>query len=131
MGREMVKKTIVGSGWVMLRDPKMVPERLRRPIMAQAASIQQVARELTASIDTDSAASKESVLSLYDFNDLVAVALISAWSWDAPVTVESLQDLPGSEYDEIQKLVSPLIGELMPNFEPDPAADSPTEPSAE
>jgi hypothetical protein len=127
----MVKKTIVGSGWVMLRDPKMVPERLRRPIMAQAASIQQVARELTASIDTDSAASKESVLSLYDFNDLVAVALISAWSWDAPVTVESLQDLPGSEYDEIQKLVSPLIGELMPNFEPDPAADSPTEPSAE
>ncbi len=127
----MVKKTIVGSGWVTLRDPKMVPERLRRPIMAQAASIQQVARELTTSIDTDSMASKESVLSLYDFNDLVAIALISAWSWDAPVTVESLQDLPGSEYDEIQKLVSPLIGELMPNFEPDPAADSPTGPSVE
>ncbi len=127
----MVKKTIVGSGWVMLRDPKMVPERLRRPIMAQAASIQQVARELTTSIDAESSASKESVLSLYDFNDLVAIALISEWSWDAPVTVEALQDLPGSEYDEIQKLVSPLIGDLMPDFTPDPAADSPTEPSAE
>lgn len=131
MGRVMAKKTIVGSGWVMLRDPKMVPERLRRPIMAQAASIQQVARELTTSINEDASASKESVLSLYDFNDLVAVALISEWSWDAPVTIDSLQDLPGSEYDAIQLVVSPLIGDLMPDFTPDPAADSPTEPSDE
>lgn len=127
----MAKKTIVGTGWVVLRDPKMVPERSRRPIMAQAASIQKVAREVTASIDEDSVADKESLLSLYDFNDLVAVALIAEWSWDAPISIDSLQDLPGSDYDEIQKLVSPMISEMMPDFSPDPEPDSPTVPSDE
>jgi hypothetical protein len=66
---------------------------------------------------------------MFEFNDLLAVALISEWSFGSEVSTEALLDLPAETYDAIQKLVAPLVTDLMPSFEVTPEADSPTEPS--
>lgn len=119
-----------GSGWVVLRDPKMISERMRRPIIAKATAMRVVANKVTAS-DGEDSFSEEEFLSLYAFNDLVAVAVVSEWSWDTPVSVEGLLDLPAADYDAVLKITAPLVTELMPKFEPDPDENSPTEPSDE
>jgi len=121
----MAKQDVVG-GWIDLRDPKAVPERMRRPILARATTMQRKAQELENGEADDNA-----VLSLYEFNDLVAVALIEAWSFGDTVSVEGLTDLPSGVYDQIQKITAPMIVDLMPSFEVDPDPDSPTVPSVE
>lgn len=122
----MAKRIPVGDGWVTLREPRMVPERLRRPIVAKASTMQRIASSLS-----EDSVSEDHIGALFSFNDLVAVALIMDWSWDSPVAVESLLDLPGADYDAIQKLVAPMLTDLMPSFEPTPDADSPTVASVE
>ena len=115
----------VNDGWVELRDPKHVSERNRRPIIAKATSMKALADKIDAEEFNEAEFN-----ALYSFNDLVAVALISAWSWDVPVTVDGLLDLAASDYDAILKLTAPLVSDLMPSFEPDPEnPESPTEPS--
>ena len=119
----------IGDGWVELRDPKHVSERNRRPIIAKATSMKAVADRVTSD---DESFTEDEFLSLYAFNDLVAVALIREWSFDVPVTLDGLLDLPAGDYDAVLKLTAPLVTELMPSFEPDPDnPDSPTEPSVE
>lgn len=118
----------VAGGWVELRDPKTVSERLRRPVMAKASQLASVVSEVSkgeARIEGDS------LTGMYEFNDLVAVALISEWSFEQPLTVDGMLDLPSATYDEIQKIVAPMFNQLMPSFEADPDPASPTVPSGE
>lgn len=119
-----------GTGWVVLRDPKTISERMRRPIIAKATAMRVVANKVT-NADDDDTFSEDEFLSLYAFNDLVAVAVISEWSWDFPVSLDGLLDLPAGDYDAVLKITAPLVSDLMPSFEPDPDADSPTVPSDE
>lgn len=122
----------VGDGWVELRDPKHVSERNRRPIIAKATAMQSVAQKVQ---QEDGSFTEDEFNSLYSFNDLVAVALISAWSWEHPITVDGLLDLAAGDYDAILKLTAPLVTALMPSFEPDEDSvndpTSPTDPSVE
>lgn len=124
----------VGDGWVMLRDPKKVAERYRRPIIAKATAMQRAAEKVRAEADSGMDLSEDEFLALYQFNDLVAVALIESWSWDMPVSLEGLLDLPAVDYDEILRVTAPMITDLMPKFEPDMEnndPESPTESSVE
>ena len=121
----MARQEIVG-GWIELRYPKAVPEKMRRPILARATTMQRKAQALE-----NGDADDDAVMSLYEFNDLVSVALIQAWSFSDSVSVEGLTDLPSGTYDQIQKITAPMIVDLMPSFEVDPDPVSPTEPSVE
>jgi hypothetical protein len=109
----------VFSGWVQLRDPELVPERLRRPVFMksiQAATL----------VESDDDINENAMSFFSEFNDLLAVAMVSEWSFDSPITVDGLQDLPSKSYDDIREAVSPFISKLIPDFgvDVDPKADT-------
>lgn len=110
----------VFSGWITLRDPKLVPERLRRPVFMKSVAAVQFATE------EDEAPNENALQFFSEFNDLLAVAMISEWSFDTPITVDGLQDLPSRTYDDVRKTVSPYISDLIPDFgvDVDPKADT-------
>lgn len=118
----------IGEGWVVLRNPLHVAERYRRPIIAKATSMQRAAEKVTSEIESGDGISEEEFLSLYAFNDLVAVALIKEWSWPQAVSIDGLLDLPAKDYDEVLKLTAPLVTQLMPSFEPDVEENDPQSP---
>jgi hypothetical protein len=98
----------VFNGWIELREPDLVPERLRRPVFEKSI----MASQLAADIETD-----PTVLSFFsELNDVLAVALISAWSFGDVISVDTLQDLPAKTYDDVRKLVSPLVSRMIPDF---------------
>jgi len=106
-------RTEVYSGWIELREPNLVPERLRRPVFEKSVSGQSLIEE---GKDLDEQAMKF----FSEFNDLLAIALISAWSFEGAVSLEGLMDLPSKTYDDIRKVVTPFVAELIPDFGADP-----------
>jgi len=123
----------IEGGWVDLRDPKAVPERLRRPILQRASEMANQVQAV-ADVGVENAASvvdPAALDAMFEFNDLLVVAMVEAWSFGDTITVDSVMDLPGGTYDAIQKLVAPYINDLMPSFEISTDPVSPTEPSSE
>ena len=107
-------KTEVPNGWIQIRDPKTITERMRRPIIARASN-------MSALVDlADGEAPLSDVEKMLEFNDLVAVTMIAAWSFDGDVNVDTLLDLEVETYDAIQKKTSEYVSQLMPSFEVDP-----------
>lgn len=107
----------VFSGWIQLRDPELVPERLRRPVVQKSA-------EAARHVSDDDVISDEMMMFYSEFNDLLAVAMISEWSFDFPVSVDGMLDLPSRTYDDVRNAVAPSIKKLIPDFgaDPDPKA---------
>ena len=116
-------KTEVEGGWIVLRDPKEVPERLRRPILAKASKVGAAAQSIANGEDASTMVDEDTISGMFEFNDLLAIALVQEWSFDAPVSLDALLDLPSSSYDAIQKVVAPLLEPLMPSFTPDSSND--------
>lgn len=119
----------INDGWVTLRDPKQVAERYRRPIIAKATSMQEVAQRLKEDSENGMDFNEAEYLAMCGFNDLVAVALISEWSYGLPISVDSLLDLPAADYDAILALTAPLLTELMPSFDPNVENTDPQSPT--
>jgi hypothetical protein len=116
------------GGWVEYREPENVPERLRREVTklsTKGAKFSTLAETDPAEMNEDELESMTDFMSA--FNDSVALALVSAWSFDAPVTKDGLLDLPASAYDEIVKHCTPLVSRLMPNFGVDTDPKAPTD----
>lgn len=99
----------VFNGWVELRNPETVPERLRRPVFEKSVEGTKLSFE-TEEIDADA------MKFFSEFNDLLAIALISEWSFDAEITPDGLLDLPSKAYDEIRSAVAPFVEKLIPSF---------------
>ena len=106
----------VFGGWVELRDPELVPERLRRPLVSQSVLASQFANVDLESDDVDSELASKAVDFFSTLNDLLAVALVEEWSFSEPITIEGLMNLPGKSYDSIRREVSPMVSKLMPDF---------------
>lgn len=130
-----MKIDLPGDMWATLRRPEEVPERLRRPIGAITGRALN-APGLTAAVQAKDEAGAATALGavgiqlMYDLNDALIVALVKDWSYETPVSVETLGDLPGEVYDALQDATAPFLDRLLPNFgvSPDPA--SPTVPSS-
>lgn len=121
----MYRLTVPG-GWVEFREPEEVPERLRRRVVTLAPSASKVVRvenDEPVVNDLDDAGMDF----LFEFNDAVALCLVSNWSWPHKVCREGLQELPGNVYDAIVQYCSPLVPRLMPNFAVDPDPKAPIE----
>lgn len=118
----MNKTMLSNNEWCVLRDPKQVPERLRRPLMSRSVAASNM-------LGDEKNLTPEAIDFFSDFNDLLAIAMIESWSFGDAVTVEVLIDLPIAIYDEVRKLVAPFVKDLMPDFSPTVEADSPTAPS--
>ena len=107
----------VFSGWLELREPKLVPERLRRPVFEKSVGGQDF-------IDDSVEVNEQAMKFFSDFNDLLAIAMIKEWSFESAISLEGLLDLPSRTYDDIRKVVTPFVSELIPDFgvDPDPKA---------
>jgi len=115
----------VYNGWIELRDPDLVPERLRRPVFESSIKGQSLAQE------ADNGLTEQSVQFFSEFNDLVAIALIGSWSFGDTVTIDGLLDLPSKSYDDIRKATSPYLTKLIPDFGVDVDPKAITEQSSE
>lgn len=111
-----------------LRDPTKVSERLRRPCLAAATDMasEKGAMEALQVADDNEAlklVSADTITKLGRLNDLVIVALVESWSYDVPIDVDTLLDLPGDAYTQLLADTAPLITDLLPNMSPDGAVD--------
>jgi hypothetical protein len=120
----MAEKREVTFGWVVLRDPRTVKDRERKAILTAAADLGD--DDLDAMVGRSRG---ERMSQGHDWENVFAATLIQEWSFAEPITPEGLAELSWVTRNDITELVAPLWGELFPKFEPDPAPDSPTEPS--
>lgn len=113
-------KINITGGWVDLREPEEVPERLRRPIVNVTMSGIPLESEMETIMNDPSSADPEKLADFMkfttEFGDLVALAFIKEWSFPNAVSRESIMDLPGKVFDEIQAAISPLVAGLLPSF---------------
>ena len=124
-----MKRENINGGWVDFREPEDVPERLRRKVTTMSSRAAKIAGKFEADEPTD--VEEAELQFLLEFNDAVSICLVMGWSFDAPVTVEGLLELPASAYDFIVRHGQANIARLLPNFQVDPDPKAPTENSAE
>lgn len=121
-------KVNVTGGWIEIREPKEVPERLRRPIVELTMAGVPLQPHMEAMQNDPSSVDPEIMTQFFQysgkFNDKAIIALVKEWSFPDPVSEESILDLPSAVFDEIQTAIAPFISELLPNFgvDPDPKA---------
>ena len=92
------------GGWIDVRDPRAVTERLRRPMKHAWSEFHQ------------GMSTNEALITYDNVVDLASMALIEAWSFPTPLTAEGLLDLVGDDVDAIRAVVEPLMEKLLPNF---------------
>ncbi len=140
--RETVSKRLIqlsADNWAELRDPRDISERLRRPIVR---AITRVSREGWLAIQAPPEQGPdgnplpprlpaEDLEAFGEANDAGIVALVKAWSYPAPVSIDAVLDLPAADYDRLRAAVAPLIGEMFTSFEPSQDPDSPIAPSSD
>lgn len=135
-----------------LRAPEDVSERLRRPIVRAIRGVRpeiqaqsRAAAELEDVPDPQKPGSmvpgpeKQVALAqlqyemtnaeadaYQDATDYAAVALVERWTFEAPVTLDGLLDLPARTLDALRLVVAPLVNDLFVDTGADP---NPTAPS--
>lgn len=136
------------GGWAELRPVSDITERMRRPVkrastkltsfpsfmnaVAEGQAATEGGREMTMAEQMAIAASMgEAFDVLEEVQDLLVVAACRGWSWDFPVSVDNVLDLPTPALDALRKAVGPYQGALNPGFEPTPDPESPTGPSSD
>lgn len=129
------RHTLKSGGWVDLRALTDVTERQRRKARVTLSRLSSAAKMAMNGGSTDEmvgAFTADDSQLLYELNDIVAVEQIVAWWYDAPVTTDSLVDLPGRDYEEILALTAGGVSAFFgTDFGPTPDPESPTQPSDE
>jgi hypothetical protein len=125
----MTKIALPGDTWALLRDPKAVTERQRRPVTRLAAGLH--ASGALKGIDAESGEglTVEALDGMSDLNDAIVLALVAEWSFDLPITADGLLDLPGAVYDSLREQTAKFTTALLPDFSPSTDDESPSEPS--
>jgi hypothetical protein len=141
------REQLPNGGWADLRDNAEVSERLRRPIraiqiklakdpafagvVAEAAkkgpdAVKDMAESEAAKMATEMG--DESAALLDELNDRCIMARVAGWSYEVPVTLDALLDLPGPAYDRLKQLCAEGALEGT-DFSPSQDENSPTVPS--
>ncbi|MGW1623037.1 hypothetical protein [Streptomyces sp. NPDC002172] len=136
------------QGWVDLREPAEVSERLRRPIrtiqmkLAQNPAFASVVKDAkdkgvkaledideSQAVEMASAMGDEAFDLMDELNDRLIISRVAGWSYGDEVSLDALQDLPGAVYDKLKEMCAEGALQGGPDFSPSTEADSPTEPS--
>ena len=115
----MTRLDLPGGAWAELRDPAAVTERQRKPFVAA------IGRASKADGAEDGGLS-----AMIDVQDSLIVAMVAAWSFDAPVGAEGLLDLPHGTVSALRLECMKFQADLLPDFSVDPDVKSPTAPSS-
>lgn len=127
---EFERVDLPSGNHVILRDPEQTTEAQRRPAKRASLRLAGISDALQnpgllATLSDDQADA------LFSFSEKVAVALIESWSFELPVSVEGLQQIPGEkDYRTLLDATKKHQATLMPEFGPsgdqaDPTGDSP------
>ncbi len=120
------------GGWVELRDPETITERTRRQITAAFASLPAetiaAAREAQEK-GVDPEIPPSDYVKIAEANDVVAVALLTAWSFGDEITADKLLDLTPKDYDAIGTAAGKIANQIQVDTSPSPDPSSPTTPS--
>lgn len=136
----MSDKVEFPGGWAKLRDPEDVPERLRRPLakvqrhlLGSGVGDVLIQREAMGEVkESDLTALIKPVLAsddwelLDDSGDYLIVALVEEWSFEFPISIETVQGLPGRAYKALRAECDPLLGAVLGN----PGDDDLTDPDS-
>jgi hypothetical protein len=144
----ITRHELPGGQWADLRDPKDVPERLRRPVttlqmlLAKDPAFSGVVKEakdkgVKSMEDIDDSAAlgmmetmgEASLTRMLELADRIIVSRVVGWSFDPAVTLDALMDLPGEVYDRLKEVTADGALDSGPDFAPSTDAESPTVPS--
>jgi hypothetical protein len=147
MDRPADAKDLPSGGWVLLRDVKKLTQGQREDAQIAYTEISPGIRELIAAqegIDEhdlvgkenaanaiEQAATADDMRAMFHLNRVIAATIVAAWSFDLPITAESLRELQADDYDELMnagaKAAPQVLGGV--DFGPTPPGEeSPTEP---
>lgn len=122
------------GGWAELRAIQEITERNRRPIATAISQLSQAAQDMMTKLApflTDGAKSKLNIEEIAklgitfsaddlqhftDANDFCVAAMVKTWSYSAPITVESIIDLPAVDYDALREACAPASASLFVDF---------------
>jgi hypothetical protein len=105
--------------------------RLRADAKLPDDDAKKLKAEERAQLATQVQFTKDDVEHLDASNDLAIVAFAKHWTRSEAITLESVLDLPGPDYDALRDAVAPLAAELFVKFSPSKDPASPTEPSSD
>lgn len=140
----MTRLDLPDGQWAELASPRKVSDRRRRAFLSAAADFNAATNDLPmvpgpVNEETGQAGSpqpdpramngEQTELQFAMFDKLV-LCFVKAWSLDAPIDLETVQDLDGDTKDVLVKTCLPLLVEMMPDYSPDPDPKAPTSPSA-
>jgi hypothetical protein len=148
-----VRIDLPSGGWAELSDPAIVIELKRRPVQRAMSRIsaegwatlqaqgkvqafekrekdaleptgeeRELAKAMYSEADVDA---------LSTINDLAVAALVTEWSFDAPITVEAVLNRQGNDYDKLRAECAPAVAQMFLNTSPSKDESSPTKPSSE
>lgn len=121
----MTDKIEFPGGWAKIRDPQDVTEKQRRPLgkLQRRLAGSSIADALLA---LDGKPTEEQVKALVqpvlgsddwdlldESGDLLIVALVEEWSFEKPITVDEVQNLPGKAYKALREACDPLLMPLL------------------
>ena len=108
------------GGWAMLRDPRSVTNRERKPLLERVEADANPGAPLMAKLG---------------FGDRLVCLMVASWSYDFPLPrdhPEALEDVPGLDLDALYLEV--MKPENMPFLDtgdrPDPKASAPSSPAS-
>lgn len=139
-----------GGQWAELRDPKTVSTRQRRlyqhamrklppetvnrldaingrRVAAENAKDDEALRLANLEMQGVYAALPDvEVEAIDDASDAAAAALVSAWSFPEPVSLDAILDLPANVGDALRAAAAPLVAGMFLDASPDPNRSAPT-----
>ena len=144
----MSRIDLPSGGWAELKEPEQVLERHRRPISRAITRLSQEAWQILIKLEADKVTavtngdvvetaaladrfSEADLDAFSDANDWGVVALVSAWSFQEPLSLESVQNRTAPDYDALRNACAPAVGRLFVDFSPTRDSDSPTAPSSD
>ena len=126
------KIELSNGGWAILCDPAAVSVKKRRPIEKSLMIIGKGQAKSALNQDPATIGSEldlEIVDQFYELNDLLIVARVESWSFELPITIDSLGDLTQDDYQLLQKIAAENVTSMVPNFGLSNDPSSPTLPS--
>lgn len=120
-----------GEQWADFRDGEEVTEKHRRKILTKNADLARAVKAIENGDDPERILSAAELQGVNEAQDALIIALLKGWSYELPLSEESLLELPGKAYDQLKKESAPEIGKILPDFSVDTDPDSPTVPSNE
>lgn len=116
-----------GGAWADLREISEITERLRRPIKVIAgASAATIARLQGVTTTDDMAAlglSEDEADRFSRLQDATIVAVVAAWSYDLPISTDSLLDIPAEAYDALAVATATVGAKVAVDVSPTPAPE--------